>query len=174
MRRAASAEGLAEELKMLTRLSREDLIARWVALYGGAPPPRTSRSLMIRAVAYKMQERVHGGLSASTRALKLRAPSNERRAPAATWAATARAVHLCNGRSCVEATVCMGWSSQEACQWRAVAPAFIGPNTLMDWTQYEFELCTYGAHYAILARRPHRPGVMPSLWRRGTTHRPMA
>ena len=52
---------------MLTGLSREDLIARWVALYGGAPPPRTSRSPMIRAVAYKMQERVHGGLSSSTR-----------------------------------------------------------------------------------------------------------
>ena len=67
MRRAARAEGLAEELKTLTGLSREDLIARWVALYGGAPPPRTSRSLMIRAVAYKMQERVRGGLSASTR-----------------------------------------------------------------------------------------------------------
>jgi len=67
MRRAARAEGLTEELKTLTGLGREDLIARWVALYGGAPPPRTSRSLMIRAVAYKMQERVHGGLSTSTR-----------------------------------------------------------------------------------------------------------
>ena len=67
MRRAARAEGLAEELKNLSRLGREDLIARWVALYGAAPPPRISRSLMIRAVAYKMQERVYGGLSASTR-----------------------------------------------------------------------------------------------------------
>src|SRR5580704_15784415 len=34
-----------------------------------APPPRTSRSLMIRAVAYKMQERELGGLSAATRRL---------------------------------------------------------------------------------------------------------
>jgi hypothetical protein len=76
MRRAASAEGLAEELKILTRLGREDLIVWWVALYGGAPPPRISRNLMIRAVAYKMQERVHGGLSASTRrALTDKSPS---------------------------------------------------------------------------------------------------
>jgi len=67
MRRAARAEGLTEELRTLTGLSRGDLIARWVALYGGAPPPRTSRSLMTRAVAYKMQERVYGGLSTSTR-----------------------------------------------------------------------------------------------------------
>lgn len=76
MRRAARAEGLAEELKTLTRSSREDLIARWVALYGEAPPPRTSRSLMTRAVAYKMQERVYGGLSRSTRrALADKGPS---------------------------------------------------------------------------------------------------
>jgi hypothetical protein len=67
MRRAANADGLAAELKALPRLDRETLIERWVALYGGAPPPRTSRSLMIRAVAYKMQERVYGGLSTSTR-----------------------------------------------------------------------------------------------------------
>jgi len=67
MRRAARAEGLAEELKALTGHSRDELIARWVALYGVPPPPRTSRSLMIRAVAYRMQERVYGGLSSSTR-----------------------------------------------------------------------------------------------------------
>jgi Protein of unknown function (DUF2924) len=67
MRRAKHAEGLAEELNGLTRLSRHSLSARWAALYGRAPPPRTSRALMIRAVAYKMQERVHGGLSAASR-----------------------------------------------------------------------------------------------------------
>ncbi len=52
MRRAKHAEGLAEELNGLTRLSRHSLSARWAALYGRAPPPRTSRALMIRAVAY--------------------------------------------------------------------------------------------------------------------------
>ncbi len=67
MRRAKHAEGLAEELNGLTRLSRHSLSARWAALYGRAPPPRTSRALMIRAVAYKMQELVHGGLSAASR-----------------------------------------------------------------------------------------------------------
>jgi hypothetical protein len=67
MRRARRAEGLAEELNGLSRLSRHSLSARWAALYGRAPPPRTSRALMIRAVAYKMQELVHGGLSAASR-----------------------------------------------------------------------------------------------------------
>jgi Protein of unknown function (DUF2924) len=67
MRRAPHAEGLTDKLKALPGLGREDLIERWMALYGGAPPPRTSRGLMIRAVAYKMQERVYGGLSSAAR-----------------------------------------------------------------------------------------------------------
>jgi hypothetical protein len=67
MRRAKRAEGLAEELNGLARLSRHSLSARWAALYGRAPPPRTSRALMIRAVAYKLQELVYGGLSAASR-----------------------------------------------------------------------------------------------------------
>src|SRR5258707_5643313 len=49
--------------------SRHRLTERWSEYFGAAPPPRTSRSLMIRAVAYKMQERVIGGLSAATRRL---------------------------------------------------------------------------------------------------------
>jgi hypothetical protein len=60
---------LREELKGLIRLSRHSLAERWAALFGAPPPARTSRSLMIRAVAHKMQERAFGGLTASTRRL---------------------------------------------------------------------------------------------------------
>ena len=42
---------------------------RWKALYGTEAPPRASRDLMIRAVAYRLQERELGGLSTSTRRL---------------------------------------------------------------------------------------------------------
>src|SRR5258707_4893503 len=49
--------------------SRHGLAEHGSDYFGAAPPPRTSRSLMIRAVAYKMQERVIGGLSAATRRL---------------------------------------------------------------------------------------------------------
>jgi hypothetical protein len=62
-------ETLGRELQGLGRLSRHSLAERWSALYGAPPPPRTSRSLMIRAVAYKMQERAFGGLTSSTRRL---------------------------------------------------------------------------------------------------------
>ena len=62
-------DALGRELQGLGRLSRHSLAERWTALYGAAPPPRTSRSLMIRAVAHRMQEQAFGGLTASTRRL---------------------------------------------------------------------------------------------------------
>src|SRR4029077_3139518 len=57
-----SSEELTRELSRLPDEGRENLAQRWSDLYGAAPPPRTSRSLMVRAVAYKMQEQVYGGL----------------------------------------------------------------------------------------------------------------
>jgi hypothetical protein len=67
----ANHEGLAQKLAELTHLSRNSLAERWAAIFGAAPPSRTSRPLMIRVVAYKMQERVFGGLPASTRRMLL-------------------------------------------------------------------------------------------------------
>ena len=60
---------LGTALAGLERASRHHLAELWVEYFGAAPPPRTSRSLMIRAVAYKMQERELGGLSVTTRRL---------------------------------------------------------------------------------------------------------
>jgi hypothetical protein len=57
-----NAEGLTRELSGLVDESRDSLAQRWRDLYGAAPPPRTSRSLLMRAVAHKMQEQVHGKL----------------------------------------------------------------------------------------------------------------
>ena len=65
----SSSEDFGAALAGLERASRHRLTEYWVGYFGAAPPPRTSRSLMIRAVAYKMQERVIGGLSAATRRL---------------------------------------------------------------------------------------------------------
>src|SRR5258708_22736206 len=65
----SSSEDFGAALAGLERASRDRLTEHWVGYFGAAPPPRTSRSLMIRAVAYKMQERVIGGLSAATRPL---------------------------------------------------------------------------------------------------------
>src|SRR5260221_1057527 len=65
----SSSEDFGAALAGLERASRHRLTEHWSEYVGAAPPPRTSRSLMIRAVAYKMQERVIGGLSAATRRL---------------------------------------------------------------------------------------------------------
>jgi hypothetical protein len=75
--RPADHDALGRELQELGRLSRHSLAERWNALYGAPPPPRTSRSLMIRAVAHRLQERAFGGLTVSTRRLLARnAPPN--------------------------------------------------------------------------------------------------
>lgn len=58
---------LGVALARLERASRHHLAELWVEHFGVPPPPRTSRSLMIRAVAYKLQERVFGGLSSGIR-----------------------------------------------------------------------------------------------------------
>ncbi len=62
---------LAGELAALPGMNRPALIARWEALYRRAPPKSCSHSLLIRAIAYKLQERVYGGLSPATRRMLL-------------------------------------------------------------------------------------------------------
>jgi hypothetical protein len=60
---------LYAEIDALQSETTLQLRQRWKALYGTEPPPRASRDLLTRAVAYRLQERVLGGLSASTRRL---------------------------------------------------------------------------------------------------------
>jgi hypothetical protein len=79
----STGEDLGPVLAGLERASRHRPAEHWVEYFVAPPPPRTSRSLMIRAVAYKMQERAMGGLSAATRRLLFSqepAPVRHRRA----------------------------------------------------------------------------------------------
>jgi hypothetical protein len=65
----ADGDRLSGEISALHSASIIQLRQRWKALYGTEPPRRASRDLMTRAVAYRIQERALGGLSASTRRL---------------------------------------------------------------------------------------------------------
>lgn len=56
-----------ESLQSLTQLSLSELRALWPQWCECPPPARLRRNLLIRALAYRMQERLHGGLSAATR-----------------------------------------------------------------------------------------------------------
>ena len=60
---------LREEIVLLESLDADLLKARWTAVYGTEAPPRFSRDLLTRAVAYRIQESVLGGLKPATRRL---------------------------------------------------------------------------------------------------------
>ncbi len=61
------SQALTESLQSLTRLIPAEFRALWRQWFDGPPPARLRRNLLISALAYRMQERLHGGLSAATR-----------------------------------------------------------------------------------------------------------
>jgi len=72
---------LASEIATLAEATLADLKSRWRVLYSAEPPPRISRDLLTRAVAYRIQEKALGGLKPSTRRLlaKVAADASARR-----------------------------------------------------------------------------------------------
>ena len=67
---ARNGTNLSAQIAALGDFDAARLRAEWRRLYR-TEPPRLSRDLMVRAIAYKMQERVLGGLGAAVRS-KLR------------------------------------------------------------------------------------------------------
>src|SRR5713226_9668479 len=59
------SEKLAQELNDLETRSDDELKNRWRSLYGTKPPQKIHRSLLIAAVAHRMQENVLGALKSS-------------------------------------------------------------------------------------------------------------
>ncbi len=66
-RRAAALEGnaLSAEVAGLSKASIKDLRERWKTLYGNEPSGHIGRSILIAAIAYRLQERALGGLKPS-------------------------------------------------------------------------------------------------------------
>ena len=60
------AEEISAEIAALAALDLKDMKSRWRELYDTEPPPRISRELLTRAIAYRLQEREFGGLAPST------------------------------------------------------------------------------------------------------------
>jgi hypothetical protein len=58
---ASPAEALAEPIARLQQLSLGELRSEWRRLFR-TQPPNLSRDLIVRAIAYRLQERAHGGL----------------------------------------------------------------------------------------------------------------
>jgi Protein of unknown function (DUF2924) len=62
-------ERLAAEIAALESFDVTRLKTRWRTLYGNEGPARFSRDLLMRAVAYRIQERALGGIKPATRRL---------------------------------------------------------------------------------------------------------
>ena len=62
----ASPAELSQKLAALNDLTAPQLRAEWRRLYRGQSP-RLSRDLLVRSIAYRIQELAHGGLSKATR-----------------------------------------------------------------------------------------------------------
>jgi Protein of unknown function (DUF2924) len=79
---SASPSALVREIEELQEATSANLKERWRAFYRSAPPRRISRDLLIRALAYRIQEKALGGLTPSTRRLltKVAAEAAARRA----------------------------------------------------------------------------------------------
>src|SRR5215203_3622133 len=62
---ASRQGGLAKRLSELQRLNSRDLRTEWRRLFR-SNPPNLSRDLLVRAIAYRVQEMAHGGLPKAT------------------------------------------------------------------------------------------------------------
>jgi DUF2924 family protein len=67
---------LESEIAALPTLSAQELRTAWRALRCGDPTAASSRDLMLREIAYKLQERAHGGLAPAVKR-RLRALAEE-------------------------------------------------------------------------------------------------
>ena len=62
-----AATQLPNQIEQLPLMSYADLRADWRRLFRSEPPTRIGRALLELGIAWKLQEREHGGLSAGTR-----------------------------------------------------------------------------------------------------------
>jgi DUF2924 family protein len=70
------SENLTQALKDLETQGDDELKDRWRSLYGTTPPQKIHRSLLIAAVAHRMQENVLGALKSSVRRHLMQAANN--------------------------------------------------------------------------------------------------
>jgi hypothetical protein len=62
-------ESLEQQLEQLKQLRPEELRKRWQTLFGSTAPPRLRCSLMVQAIARRLQEKALGGLKPATQRL---------------------------------------------------------------------------------------------------------
>ena len=76
---------LSLEIAALTDLTIDELKERWRSIYNCASPGRSSKKLLIWALAYRLQEQVFGGLKPSVRTMLERVSANSSASPVPPW-----------------------------------------------------------------------------------------
>lgn len=67
MKRRGTASEIEQEIAELNDRTITELQVRWRELYGTAPPFKVRSGFLRYAIAYRLQERLHGGLNTSTK-----------------------------------------------------------------------------------------------------------
>jgi hypothetical protein len=81
------SQQVEDRIKELPTLKRAALVLLWHDLFGGPAPAKMRRELMIPILAYRTQEKAHGGLKPATRARLRKLAQALEKDPAANLAA---------------------------------------------------------------------------------------
>jgi hypothetical protein len=78
---ASMTDDVTRELAALAEMDRPALLQRWRRAFGRDAPPRLSRTLMEKAIAYEVQVKAFGGPSSRTRRALRAAAKADGRSP---------------------------------------------------------------------------------------------
>lgn len=96
---------LKDRLEELAKLGAPELRAEWTSLFASPAPRRVSRDILLRGIAYRLQEKMYGGLKLATLkrlkrlAAELRDGSSITPAPAASLRPGVRLLREWNGET---------------------------------------------------------------------------
>lgn len=66
-RRRRDSDDVARDVAGLSTVATKTLKQRWLSVFDAGPPPGLGRALLVRMLAYRLQERAFGGLKPATR-----------------------------------------------------------------------------------------------------------
>ena len=129
-----ASEGPTGKLAALADLDAASLRAEWRRLYRSHPPRHIRRDLLVLAIAWKLQERVYGGLTAAQKrkladiAEELRKNGNLSTGPAIRMKPGLRLVREWRGETHTVLVLEDGfeWNGQRRCSLSAIAREITG------------------------------------------------
>jgi len=136
---------LTAHVEKLSKLGALDLRAEWARVYRATAPRHISRDLLLRGIAYRLQERMYGGLKPSTfKRLKQIAETSEkeseRRSPAGALRPGVRLLREWKGQTHIVEVLPKGfaWNGETYRSLSAIARTITGT----QWSGPDF----FGLH----------------------------